>query len=182
MKIVYFVHGTTTDNEKGVATGWAQGQLSELGKKQSIELWDQVKDRDIETVFCSDLKRAADSAKLTFEGKIPVIEDRRLRECDYGKLTRADSGKVGALAKNCIDKPFPGGESYRDVEKRVRDFLEDVSKNYSGKTIGIVSHRAPQLALEVITKGRTWKQAMEEDWRVQESKEWKPGWDYEFEE
>ena len=24
-KITYFVHGTTTDNEKGLATGWGPG-------------------------------------------------------------------------------------------------------------------------------------------------------------
>lgn len=25
VKITYFVHGTTTDNENGIATGWAPG-------------------------------------------------------------------------------------------------------------------------------------------------------------
>lgn len=32
IKITYFVHGTTTDNEKHIVTGWAQGKLSKLGK------------------------------------------------------------------------------------------------------------------------------------------------------
>ena len=36
-------HGTTIDNEKGVATGQAQGELSELGKKQINELKDNLK-------------------------------------------------------------------------------------------------------------------------------------------
>ena len=31
VNITYFVHGTTTDNEKGLATGWEQGELSALG-------------------------------------------------------------------------------------------------------------------------------------------------------
>jgi hypothetical protein len=34
------------------------------------------------------------------------------------------------------------------------------------------------LALDVLIKGRTWKEAFEEDWRKR--KEWKPGWDYEL--
>lgn len=37
VKIIYFVHGTTTDNEEHKSTGQNPGVLSELGKKQSIE-------------------------------------------------------------------------------------------------------------------------------------------------
>lgn len=36
IKITYFVHGTTTDNEKKISSGWADVGLSELGIKQSI--------------------------------------------------------------------------------------------------------------------------------------------------
>ena len=38
IKITYFVHGTTTDNEKDLATGWNNGKLSKLGMKQAKEL------------------------------------------------------------------------------------------------------------------------------------------------
>jgi hypothetical protein len=45
-----------------------------------------------------------------------------------------------------------------------------------GKTVAIVAHQAPQLALEVLLKGKTWQEAIKEDWR--NKKEWKPGWNY----
>jgi hypothetical protein len=32
------------------------------------------------------------------------------------------------------------------------------------------------LALDVLLKGKTWKQAIDEDWR--KGKAWQPGWDY----
>lgn len=51
-----------------------------------------------------------------------------------------------------IDEPVPNGESLKDVEKRIANFIECVKKEYSGKSIAIVSHRAPQLAFEVLTK------------------------------
>ena len=54
-----------------------------------------------------------------------------------------------------------------------------MKQNYSGKTIGIVAHRAPQLALEVITKGITWEEANKNDWR--KTGDWQPGWDYTLE-
>ena len=38
INIIYFVHGTTTDNEKEISSGWSDVELSELGIKQSIAL------------------------------------------------------------------------------------------------------------------------------------------------
>ena len=75
-----------------------------------------------------------------------------------------------------IDKPFPNGESLRDVEKRIKDFISFLKENYEGKTIGIVAHRAPQLALEVLTRGISWEEANKNDWRKTNS--WQPGWEY----
>ena len=51
-----------------------------------------------------------------------------------------------------IDEPFPNGESLKNVEIRISSFINEIKEKYKGKTIGIVAHRAPQLAFEVITK------------------------------
>jgi len=56
VKITYFVHGTTTDNEKGLATGWLPGELSAKGAEQSKKLREQVDGQKFDVVFCSDLK------------------------------------------------------------------------------------------------------------------------------
>jgi alpha-ribazole phosphatase/probable phosphoglycerate mutase len=58
----------------------------------------------------------------------------------------------------------------------MRNFLEYLKDNYQGKNVAIVSHRAPQLALDVILKGKTWEQAINEDWR--KVGEWQAGWIY----
>ena len=79
VKITYFVHGTTTDNENGISTGWNQGDLSELGKRQSMELKNLIKGEKFDVVFSSDLERAVDSANLAF-GR--CIQDKGLRECN----------------------------------------------------------------------------------------------------
>ena len=83
VKITYFVHGTTTDNEQDLATGWNPGELSELGIQQSIDLKKLIKNK-FDAVFTSDLKRAVDSANLSFKEKYKIKKDKRLRECDYG--------------------------------------------------------------------------------------------------
>ncbi len=175
--ITYFVHGTTIDNEKEVSSGWKDVELSELGIQQSIALKEQTKDKKFDVVFCSDLQRAYHSAKLTWDEIHPIIPDQRLRECNYGKLNGALSAIVEPMQEEeCLTNKFPEGESYEDVKTRVADFLEFLKKNYDGKNVAIVAHKAPQIALDVLLKRKTWKQALTEDWR--KTRSWKPGWEY----
>jgi len=180
IKITYFAHGTTTDNEKDLATGWAQGELSALGIKQSKKLGTLVSDQKFDLVFCSDLKRAYDSAKLAFGKKYKIIQDKRLREADYGDFTRHPASRFKAGMNKYIDQKFPKRESYKDVEKRMAKFLEFLKAKYQEKHIAIVAHQAPQLALDVLIKKKTWPQAIVEDWR--KKKAWQPGWEYILEE
>ena len=178
INITYFVHGTTADNEKHVSSGWFDVGLSELGVQQSKDLREQTKDKKFDVVFCSDLKRAVESAKITWEGIYPIIPDARLRECNYGDFNAQPSEVVEPMQEKMIIEKFPNGESYEDVKARLADLLEFLKKNYDGKAVAIVAHKAPQLALEVLLKNKTWDQAFAEDWRKTHA--WKPGWEYEL--
>jgi broad specificity phosphatase PhoE len=175
-KITYFVHGTTTDNEQEISSGWSDVDLSELGVQQSIELWDTIKDKHFDVVFCSVLKRSVHSAELTFKDTVKIIPDHRLMECNYGKYNAQPSIIVEPLQERYITRRFPDGESFEDVKNRMRDFLDFLKKNYNGKQVAIVAHKAPQLALDVLLKHKTWGQAFVEDWRKR--KAWQPGWEY----
>ena len=172
-KIIYFVHGTTTDNASGKCSGWKQVELTDLGKERAIKLGKIRKNTHFDVIFTSDLVRAIDSAKLAFPN-VEHIQDARLRECNYGDLEGKDKKMV--IYEEHIEKPFPNGESLKEVEKRIRNFIVFLKDNYQGKTIGIVAHRAPQLAIEVITKGISWEEANKNDWR--KTKAWQPGWEY----
>lgn len=175
IEITYFVHGTTTDNLEKKATGWLPGELSEKGINQAIALSQTIKDQYFDIVFCSDLKRAVQSAKLDFFNRdIDIIRDERLRECNYGDLDGKDSSLV--IYSEHIDNAFPNGESLFDVENRMRSFVKFLKENYNNKKIAIVSHKAPQLALDVITKGFSWEEAIANDWRTTHN--WQPGWKY----
>ena len=176
VKIIYFVHGTTTDNSEHKSTGWIPGELSEKGIKQSIDLKEQINLDEIDLVISSDLKRAKDSADYTFKGIKRILHDERIRECNYGDLNGKDASLV--VYEKHINNPFPNGEALKDVEKRVRDFCKYLLENYNDKTIAIVAHKAPQFAFEVITKGITWEEAINQDWR--KTKAWQPGWIYEI--
>jgi alpha-ribazole phosphatase/probable phosphoglycerate mutase len=178
IEIVYFVHGTTTDNEQGLATGWEQGTLSNLGITQTKELSSLIKNVHFDEIFTSDLKRAVDSAQIIWGSSRNILQDERLRECNYGAFTRSQTRKLREIMIHHIDTPFLNGESYIEVEKRMRSFLSDLQVSYVGKKVAVVSHQAPQLAFEVIINGKTWEQAIREDWRTMQPKAWKPGWSY----
>jgi broad specificity phosphatase PhoE len=173
--LTYFVHGTTTDNEQEIATGWNPGELSETGIEQSKQLASQIAGKTFDVVFCSDLKRAVDSAQLAFGDKYQIMQDDRLREANYGDL----NGMPNTFKENLTDyivTPFPGGESFQQVQARMESFCAFLKSLYDGKHVAVVAHQAPQLALEVILNKKSWPQAFGEDWR--RTSKWQPGWDY----
>lgn len=176
IKITYFVHGTTIDNEAHISSGWSDVDLSPLGIQQSKELTAHTRDKKFDVVFTSDLKRAIDSAQIAWGEQYPVVQDERLRECNYGDYNGQSSDIVEPLQEQAITTPMPGGESYEDVKERIQSFLADLKQNYEGKHVAIVGHKAPQLALDVLLKNMTWEEAFETDWRKR--KAWQPGWEY----
>ena len=175
VKITYFVHGTTTDNEQQISSGWKDVDLSELGIKQS-EVLPSKNPEKFDTVFCSDLVRAVHSSELSFKDRFPIVIEERLRECNYGDYNGELSEIVEPLQEKMINERFPNGESYEDVKLRLESFLKDMKANYDGKHIAIVAHKAPQIALDVLLKGMTWEEAFAKDWR--KVGKWQPGWKY----
>ena len=176
VKIIYFVHGTTTDNAAKLCSGWKEAMLNDLGKEQALSLGNVSRERGdkFDAVITSDLKRAVESSNIAFPD-YDKITDSRLRECNYGDLDGEHKSLV--IYEDHIDEAFPNGESLKDVEKRIREFVSWLKVNYDGKTVAIVAHRAPQLALEVISKNITWEEANKGDWR--KTGDWQPGWEYE---
>ncbi len=127
--VVYETHSTTVDNERGIATGWLPGELSAVGVDQAAELGARRRDDGIDLVLTSDLHRAVRTAEIAFgDTGIPIVTDRRLRECDYGALT---GGPVARIRPSIafLDKRFPGGESYRDTCRRTADVLDGAGRS-----------------------------------------------------
>ncbi len=174
--IVYFVHSETADNHAHLATGWLDTDISLTGISQSMMLREAVRSRAIDIVYCSDLRRAVHTARLAFDEIAPIVADARLRECNYGDFNGKPSSLVESHMERSVEHPFPGGESYEDVKRRVTYFLREIQIKHPGQTVGIVSHKGPQLALEVLLAGHSWHEAIAHDWRL--TGEWKPGWEY----
>ncbi len=171
--IIFEVHSTTDDNERQIASGQSDARLSQQGRSQAKEMGERYHATEFAVVFCSDLQRATETAQIAFAGKdIPIITDRRLRECNYGDLTRRPSAEVKSIKTQHIEIPFPNGQSYQETTDSMRQFLHELWSKYDGQKVLIIGHAATQYALEHLLKGVSLKDAIEAPWA------WQPGWTY----
>ncbi len=174
MIIIFESHGTTFDNEDHLSSGHFDVELSELGKKQAKDLGERYKNDSFDAIFCSDLQRSYKTADIAFGDKFPIIKDARLRECDYGDLTRHSSKEVEPFKIEHINNPFPNGESYEQTNQRMKDFLDDLKKNYQGKKVMIIGHRATQYGLEHLINDKSLHELLTTPFK------WQLGWEYNY--
>jgi broad specificity phosphatase PhoE len=173
IELVYETHSTTIDNETGIATGWLEGRLSDRGRAQAAALGQRRRDDGLAAVFTSDLGRAIETAEIAFAGSgLPVHQDWRLRECNYGELNGTLASDIEAERAHRIDEPFPGGESYRQVVERTRDFLNDVFPDADGSRVLLIAHSANRWALQHLLLGMPLEQVVAAPF------EWQEGWEY----
>jgi broad specificity phosphatase PhoE len=173
--IIFESHATTEDNEAMLAAGWYDVALSKLGETQAKQLGDRYAGQTFDAIFCSDLQRSYRTAEIAFGNTYPIIRDRRLRECNYGDLSRHSKAEIDLWRAQAITKPFPNGESYQDSSKRMRSFLDYLAADYESKTVMIIGHRATQYGLDQLVNGKSLEDAVLAPWQ------WQPGWKYEFE-
>jgi broad specificity phosphatase PhoE len=172
IELVYETHSITTDNEAGLATGWLPGELSERGLEAARALGERRRHDGIELVFTSDLRRAVETAEIAFAGaSLPVVQDRRLRECDYGELNGHPVAEVDAERLCRVDTPFPGGESYRDVVERTRSFLADLERKAPARVL-VIAHSANRWAIEHLLDGTPLEELVAGPFA------WQEGWVY----
>lgn len=176
VKIIFEAHATTFDNEAGLSSGWNDVELSPLGLQQADDLGQRYKNQTFDAVFCSDLQRSYKTAQIAFTNRndIQIIKDKRLRECNYGTLTKHPSIEIEKQKVSKIQTPFPNGESYTDTTARIKKFLEDLLKKYNHKSILIIGHRATHYGIEHLIKG------IPLTLLVSEKFNWQPGWKYEL--
>ncbi|MFM2330542.1 MAG: hypothetical protein RLZZ26_49 [Candidatus Parcubacteria bacterium] len=172
VEIIFEAHGTTYDNEAHLASGHNDIELSPLGIEQSGEMRKRHEGEHFDAIFCSDLQRSYKSAELGFGTTFPIIRDARLRECDYGDLTQHPKKEVDAQKVSRISEPFPGGESYEQTSARMKEFLQDLLRDYNGKRVMIIGHRATQYGLEHWITGLPLDEVITAPWK------WQPGWRY----
>jgi 2,3-bisphosphoglycerate-dependent phosphoglycerate mutase len=173
IEILFESHSTSVDNERWIASGWLDPQLSPLGRRQAKDLGERRAEDEIVAVFCSDLARAAETAQIAFGGRgLPIFKDWRLRECNYGMLNGTAVARLEVERTKHVVDPYSGGESYVDVVARARSFLDDLPSRYPDRRIIVIGHSATKWAFDHILEGTPLDELVEGSFR------WQPGWLY----
>ncbi|MFZ5955274.1 MAG: phosphoglycerate mutase family protein [Nanoarchaeota archaeon] len=139
LKIYLFRHGQTYYNKNKIFTGFKDSKLTPLGIKQAKVLAKKLKHKKFEVAIRTRLSRSKDTLNevLKYHPECKrILEDNRMIERSYGNLEGKYHEKV--IEKYSNDqfekwhrdfyKRPPKGESFADVEKRVRKFIKNLIK------------------------------------------------------
>lgn len=136
MKLILTRHGRTIENARQILQGHMQSRLSAEGIEQARKLARRLKNEEIDIIYSSDLKRAADTAKkiTKYHKKVPIFYVEELRERNLGSLQGTHSKKVNW-------KKIPRDvETLAAMKKRMKNFLAKIHKKHPKENVLIISH------------------------------------------
>ena len=151
MKLLLIRHGLTDYNLKNQYCGFRNIGLNKIGKAQVKRIKARLKNLKIDKIYCSDLKRSYQTAKIIFGNRCRIVKDKNLREINFGIWEGLNykqiSKRFPKIYKRWLKNPFgvdiPFGEKVSDFIKRIKKELKKIIKNNPDKTVALVTHLGP---------------------------------------
>ena len=152
MKIYLTRHSQTIWNQEGRLQGHQDSPLTADGKENALALKKYIQDINFDYIYSSPILRAYTTACLLFDKQEQdIIQDERLSEMNFGIFEGQKTSDIAKdknnseLYRNLWDYPekftrIPDGESYDEVIKRVKSFLDNLKQLDNDSTIMIVTH------------------------------------------
>lgn len=152
MKIILVRHGESLFNQMNrdanhgrVFSGQYDIPLTEKGREQAETLQMENNFAEADCVYSSDLSRAYETAQITTL-RTDIIRDARLNERSLSVFNGKSENQLSEYRTFLETQNFghsfsdkaPDGESYTDVNKRIKSFLLEL--DYSSNTVLIFSH------------------------------------------
>jgi broad specificity phosphatase PhoE len=151
--ILYLIrHGESTSNVHKTFTGQQDAPLTDIGHKQADCISRYFLGIHIDRIYASDLSRAYETAlPLSKVSRVPVEKNAAFREINGGKWEYQKFAELTelypeeyALWRNDLCNARPtGGESIREIHKRVCDAVNRIAKAHPDETVVIATHAIP---------------------------------------
>ena len=147
-------HGETSWNAAGRWQGHTDVPLNEVGREQARLLAERLITWPVAALYCSDLKRAAETAAIVGEaiGLEPVQKEvwRERHGGAFQGLTgeeiAAEYPEAWAALRRGVVVP-PGGERSEALHERVTEAFENLMERHQGEVVAVVSHGGAMRAL-----------------------------------
>ena len=152
MKVYLIRHGETTANNEKRFAGVMDVSLTPKGELQAEQAGEKLKTVEFDAFYCSDLKRAMDSA--TIIGKYQTLKPTvlsELREMNFGIWEGKRMAEIKDQDSVLLDKWFkdfdnfvvPSGESVKEMFERVTKAYKKIIEPYNmddDVKIAIIAH------------------------------------------
>lgn len=140
-------HGESDWNRAKRWQGFADRQLTDLGRRQAEELADRLAETELDAVYSSDLLRARETAEaVSRPRKMDVRTTADLREVDVGSwsgLTRADvETRFPEAYARWLEggEGWDDGETYEQLRARVVRAIRQIAADHDGGRVLVVAH------------------------------------------
>jgi broad specificity phosphatase PhoE len=147
--MIYLVrHGSTNLNgdpgHDDRIRGWKNVPLNDQGREDAQKAAEEMKDKNISIIYCSDLIRAKETAEAIAKTTgAKVFSDPKLRPWNLGNFQGKKTKDALPIIEKYIDNedtPVPDGESFRNFIDRFLGELRRLAHTYAGENIVIVAH------------------------------------------
>ncbi len=172
-KIIFVRHGQSVKNLIGLFTDEANDfPLTAKGEKQAKQAGEFLKRHGADLILSSPILRTKQTASIISKtlGGISIEERADLVEVDSGtwdgktihdKEIKKERDIYLALTaeERYVAKRGHTGESWFDVEKRVKKVIDDILINHKGKTVIVLSHMGVNILGQKVIQNITNEQA-----------------------
>lgn len=147
MRVILVRHYKTLINASGSIMGWGDAPRVKEWEEDLAAVYRGMETQglEIDAVYSSFLERARQTA-MYYAGKtgIRLVHDSpQLNEINYGQLFRKPKQWVAEHVpqyKTDPDFVFPGGESFRQMQRRSVDFVLSLEARHARHTLLLVVH------------------------------------------
>jgi probable phosphoglycerate mutase len=142
-------HGETAWNAQGRIQGHLDSPLNEEGLAQALMVGERLAREPIDALYCSDLGRVQQTVQpLVDRTGIQPRTTERLRERRLGVFQGLTSRECQArypedymrFHARDVEHAVPGGESIREVNRRVSALFTELAAQHPGQLVVAVTH------------------------------------------
>ena len=143
MKLYFVRHGETDWNKQKKIQGSCDIELNEKGLAQALETAKLLKDKKIDIILSSPLKRAKKTAEIIAEQlnvDVEVVDE--LKERNFGGFEGQEIVKIDfkSLWRLKEEVGVEGLEQMLELFKRVQLGCRKITEKYSDKNVLVVAH------------------------------------------